>query len=307
MSRIWTENDIQDLSGKVAVVTGANSGIGFETAAALAKRRAEVVLAVRNMEKGKAALNKIKSVYSSANVKLMKLDLSDLSSVRTFAADFLNKHDSLSILINNAGIMNPPLQFTKDGFESQFGGNHLGHFALTGLLLPRLLSTPESRVVTLSSIAAHNAAIHFGNLDASKGYKGWEFYGQSKLANLLFARELNNKLGSHRADTRSVACHPGFSNTNLTSFGSGKRPNVFMRVLAKFMTQPAHMGSLPSLYSAASPAIQGGEYIGPDGRGGRKGYPKSDGIIEQLYDSTVSGELWNVSEALTGVSFKFDI
>ncbi|MDQ0057897.1 oxidoreductase [Paenibacillus harenae] len=306
MNNIWTKDNIPDLSGKVAVVTGANSGLGFETAAALAERRAKVILAVRNMDKGEAALNKIKSVYASADVNLMKLDLSDLNSVRTFAADFLKKHESLSILINNAGIMIPAFQLTKDGFESQFGGNHLGHFALTGLLLPRLISTPKSRVVTLSSIAAHNASINFDNLDGSKGYDRFKLYGQSKLANLLFAKELQNKFSSHHIDSMSVACHPGFSNTNLSSFGSGKRANIFIRMLASVATQPAHMGALPTLFSATSPTIKGGEYIGPDGKGGRKGYPKNDEIIERLYDSNLSSKLWRASETLTGIYYQFE-
>ncbi len=306
MSTVWTKDNIPDLSGKVVIVTGANSGIGFETSTALAGKKATVILAVRNMEKGEAALNKIKSNHARADVKLMKLDLSDLSSVRNFAADFLETYESLSILINNAGIMIPPFQLTKDGFESQFGGNHLGHFALTGLLLSRLISTPDSRVVTLSSIAAHNTIIDFDNLDGSKGYKAYKFYGQSKLANLIFARELQNKFCSNYIDSMSVACHPGFSTTNLVSFGSGKKPNFFMRLLSSIASQPAHMGALPTLFAATSPTIKGGEYIGPDGKGGRKGYPKNDKIIEKLYDPNVSIKLWDVSENLTGVFYKFD-
>ncbi|MNO19052.1 short chain dehydrogenase [compost metagenome] len=177
---------------------------------------------------------------------------------------------------------------------------------MTGLLLPRLLNTPSSRVVTLSSLAAHGASIDFDNLDGSKGYSSWKFYGQSKLANMMFARELHNKLSLHKLNTVSVACHPGFSNTNLMSFGSGKRANPLMRLITYLGTQPAHMGALPSLYSATSPNIRGGEYIGPDGRGGRKGYPKSDPIINKLYQPNVSHRLWEVSEQLTGVAFKFD-
>ncbi|WP_339264720.1 SDR family NAD(P)-dependent oxidoreductase [Paenibacillus sp. FSL W8-0187] len=229
-----------------------------------------------------------------------------MNSVRKFSADFLEKNESLSILINNAGIMFPPLQLTKDGFESQFGGNHLGHFALTGLLLPRLISTPKSRVITLSSLLAHNAIIDFGNLDGSKGYNRQKFYGQSKLANLLFAKELQNKFNSHQIDSFSVACHPGIANTNLSSFGSGKQASIFKRMFTSIISQPAHMGALPTLYSATESTIMGGEYIGPDSKGGRKGYPKSDPIIEKLYDPQDSKLLWNVSEKLTGVSFKFD-
>ncbi|KQO18155.1 oxidoreductase [Paenibacillus sp. Leaf72] len=306
MSVVWTKDNITDVSDQVVIITGANSGLGFETAAALAERKAKVILAVRNMEKGSAAAGKIKSVYPGAHVTPMQLDLGDLNSIRAFASDFMNQYDSLSILINNAGIMIPPHRLTKDGFESQFGGNHLGHFALTGLLLPKLISTPNSRVVTVSSIAAHNAAIHFDNLDGSKGYSAIKFYGQSKLANLMFAKELQNKFLSNHVDAVSVACHPGISNTNLFSFDSGKQANTFMRMLTGLLSQPAHMGALPTLYAATEPSIKGGEYIGPDGRGGRRGYPKSDEIINKLYAADISNRLWNISESLTGVSYKFN-
>ncbi|SFF49001.1 NADP-dependent 3-hydroxy acid dehydrogenase YdfG [Paenibacillus algorifonticola] len=306
MSAVWTKDSIPNVSDQVVIITGANSGLGFETAVALAARKAKVILAVRNMEKGSEAAGKIKSIYPGANVKPMQLDLGDLNSVRAFAFDFMNQYESLSILINNAGIMIPPHRLTKDGFESQFGGNHLGHFALTGLLLPKLISTPNSRVVTVSSIAAHNAAINFDNLDGSKGYSAIKFYGQSKLANLMYAKELQNKLRSNHLDATSVACHPGISNTNLFSFGSGKQTNKLMSILAGFVSQPAHMGALPTLYAATEPTIKGGEYIAPDGRGGRKGYPKSDEIINKLYDADISNRLWNISESLTGVSYKFN-
>ncbi|MDN4618136.1 oxidoreductase [Paenibacillus sp. PsM32] len=305
MSKIWTTDDIPDMSGKVVIVTGGNSGIGFETALALAQKRATIVIAVRNMEKGADAVNKIKAAYVSANVKAMKLDLSDLTSVKAFAANFLNNYKSLAILINNAGIMYPPFHLTKDGFESQFGGNHLGHFALTGLLLPHLISTPNSRVITQSSLVAHDAHINFDNLDGSKGYSR-KFYGQSKLANLLFAKELQNKFRSNHINSVSVACHPGISHTNLGSFGSGKQANIFLRMISSMISQPAHMGALPALYSATSSTIKGGEYIAPDSKGGKKGYPTNDTIIEKLYDSNISNKLWNVSEDLTGISFKFE-
>ncbi|GGH62490.1 short-chain dehydrogenase [Paenibacillus silvae] len=306
MSSVWTKGNMPDCSGKTVVITGANSGIGLEAAIAMAEKNATLVLAVRNMEKGQAALAKIKAIQLGVQAELMQLDLADLESVRAFAATFMQRYTSLDILINNAGIMNTPYRLTQDGFESQFGSNHLGHYALTGLLLPRLLSTPASRIVTLSSIAAHNGRIDFDNLDGAKGYNSWKFYVQSKLANMLFARELNNKLAEQGLSTVSVACHPGFSNTNLMSFGSGKRANPFMRLLTYLGTQPAHMGALPTLYSAASPNIKGGEYIGPDGRGGRKGYPTIDPIINRLYDANVSHRLWEVSEKLTGVTFAFD-
>lgn len=306
MSGNWTKESMPDLTGKVGIITGASSGLGLATAIAMAQKNATVILAVRNLEKGQAALNQIKTIYPMAKAKLMRLDLADLESIEAFAIQFLDEYDTLSILINNAGIMVTPYRLTNDGFESQFGCNHLGHFALTGLLLPRLLNTPSSRVVTVSSLAAHGASIHFDNLDGSKGYSRWKCYGQSKLANMLFARELNNKLSENHLDTISVACHPGFSNTNLMSFGSGKRANPFLRMISNLASQSADMGALPSLYSATSPNISGGEYIGPDGRNGRKGYPKQDPIIDKLYQSDIAQKLWDVSEQLTGVRFKFD-
>lgn len=306
MSGNWTKESMPDLTGKVVIITGASSGLGLATATAMAQKNATVIVAVRNLQKGQAALNHIKTVYPMANVKLMRLDLTDLALIRSFADQFLHEYQTLSILINNAGIMNTPFRLTSDGFESQFGCNHLGHFALTGLLLPRLLNTPSSRVVTVSSLVAHKASIHFDNLDGSKGYSGWKFYGQSKLANMMFARELNNKLAEHQLDTMSIACHPGFSNTNLMSFGSGKRANPLLRMISNLASQSADMGALPSLYSATALNISGGEYVGPDGRSGRKGYPKLDPIIDKLYQSDISQKLWEVSEQLTGVKYKFD-
>jgi NAD(P)-dependent dehydrogenase (short-subunit alcohol dehydrogenase family) len=293
-------------SGKVVVITGANSGLGFETASALAEKGAAVVLAVRSEEKGIQAADLIKSAHTRANVRVMQLDLSELASIKKFAEDFQRNYDGLSILINNAGIMIPPFRMTKDGFESQFGSNHLGHFALTGLLLPRLLATPGSRVVTLSSIAARSGKIDFSNLDGSKGYSAMRFYGQSKLANLLFAKELQNKFNAHGTDSLSVACHPGLSHTNLLSRNSGKQASGLMRLLSRLVSQPASMGSLPTLYAATEPALKGGEYIGPDGSGGRKGYPAPDRYGDKLYDPQVSEKLWNVSEALTGIRYPFD-
>ncbi len=233
----------------------------------------------------------------------MQLDLSDLSSIRHFADSFQENYESLSVLINNAGVMIPPYSKTKDGFELQFGSNHLGHFALTGLLLPRILSTPKSRVVTLSSLAAINGYIDFENLNGENGYKPMKYYGQSKLANLLFARELQNKFNQHGATPISVACHPGLSHTNLMSRGSGKPINKFVHFLSKTITQPASMGALPTLYAATEPALTGGEYIGPDGKKSRKGFPRKDEIIDTLYNEETSKRLWDISETLTEVKY----
>ncbi|MGE7603104.1 oxidoreductase [Peribacillus sp. NPDC097675] len=305
MSEKWNGDEMVDVKGKTVVITGANSGLGFETAFVLAGKGAEVILAVRNASKGEKAVDRITSVHPKANVSVMSLDLSDLSSIHHFADSFLENYDSLSILINNAGVMIPPYSQTKDGFELQFGSNHLGHFALTGLLLPKILSTKNSRVVTLSSLAAINGFIDFDNLDGKNHYKAMRFYAQSKLANLLFSRELQNKFEHHQVDSISVACHPGLSHTNLMSRGSGKPLNKFVQYLSKTITQPANMGALPTLYAATEPALTGGEYIGPDGKKGRKGFPKKDAIIDTLYDKEISEKLWAISESMTGVNYSF--
>lgn len=307
MSEKWNVDEMVDVKGKTVVITGANSGLGFETAFALAGKGAEIILAVRNASKGEKAVDRITSAHPKANVSVMPLDLSDLSSIHHFTDSFVENYDSLSILINNAGVMIPPYSQTKDGFEMQFGSNHLGHFALTGLLLPKILSTKNSRVVTLSSLAAINGFIDFDNLDGKKHYKAMRFYAQSKLANLLFSRELQNKFEQHQSESISVACHPGLSHTNLMSRGSGKPLNKFVHYLSKTITQPANMGALPTLYAATEPSLTGGEYIGPDGKKGRKGFPKKDDIIDTLYDKEISEKLWEISETLAGVHYGFTV
>ncbi|RSD29088.1 oxidoreductase [Mesobacillus subterraneus] len=293
-----------NLTGKTVIITGANSGIGFEAARHLAAKGAHVILAVRNMEKGEAALASIKEEINPASVELMKLDLADLQSVRSFASAVKEKHSSLQVLINNAGVMIPPYGKTKDGFELQFGSNHLGHFALTGLLLSLLKSTPGSRVVTLSSIAHRGASIDFDNLDGSKGYKAMKFYGQSKLANLLFAKELDNRLKQHGINTISVACHPGISNTNLFNLGKAKTP-AFIKGLMALLSQPAEKGALPTIHAATEGSLKGGEYIGPDGRGNRKGKPAIETPAQGVYNEETMKKLWSVSEQLTGVKYEF--
>ncbi|MDQ1233832.1 NAD(P)-dependent dehydrogenase (short-subunit alcohol dehydrogenase family) [Paenibacillus sp. SORGH_AS306] len=305
MTTHWDELQVPDMQGKTIVITGANSGIGYEAATILAGRGAEIVMAVRNYDKGQKALQAIQNVHPSAKLQLMRLDLSELASIRHFAEEFRQNHHQLSILINNAGVMMPPYSRTQDGFELQFGSNHLGHFALTGLLLPQLLATPHARIVTLSSIAAYAGKIDFDNLDGSKGYRSFKFYSQSKLANMLFARELQLRLAQHQVDTISVACHPGFTHTNLASRGSGKPVSGIFGLLSRSFGQKALMGALPTLYAATSPTIHGGEYVGPDGKGGRKGYPKLDDHIDKLYQADISQRLWTLSESLTGVQYEW--
>lgn len=292
------------LTGKTAIITGANSGIGLETAMVFAARGARVIMAVRNTEKGLAARESIWNVIPQAQVEVMPLDLADLESVRFFAESYRSRFNALDLLINNAGVMTPPYSQTREGFEMQFGSNHLGHFALTGHLLPLLAKTPGSRVVTVSSLAHRGARIFFDNLDGSNGYKAMKFYGQSKLANLMFARELDKRLKEHGLPTISIACHPGISATNLFKIGNRDATGIFKGLMNRFF-QPAHMGALPTIYAATEPSLKGGEYIGPDGKGQRKGFPAVDTPHRAADDQAVSQKLWDVSEELTGVRFKW--
>ncbi|WP_053366629.1 oxidoreductase [Bacillus sp. FJAT-27245] len=305
MTNGWITEDISDVAGKRVVITGGNSGIGFEAARALAAKGAEVIFAVRNIARGEAAAAKIMSECPDASVNLMQLDLSDQASIRKFAGEFSGRFSSLDILINNAGIMMPPLSKTRDGFEAQFGSNHLGHFALTGLLLDLLKNTPGSRVVTISSLAAHKARIDFDNLDGSRGYKRYKFYGQSKLANMMFGKELQIRLERSGLDVKSIVCHPGVTHTNLASRNSGREMNSLFRMISRAITQPTAMGALPTLYAATEPSLQGGEYIGPEGKKKRKGYPRKDPVIERIYDAETAARLWSLSEELTGVVYNF--
>ncbi|WP_251041139.1 oxidoreductase [Bacillus sp. ISL-45] len=286
------------------IITGANSGIGYEAAKKLSEKGAQVILAVRNAEKGKLAIDSIRKENQEASVEIMSLDLADLASVSNFSAAYTKKYRSLDILVNNAGVMIPPYGKTKDGFELQFGSNHLGHFALTGLLLPLLKKTSGSRVVTLSSIAHRGASINFDNLDGSNGYKAMKFYGQSKLANLLFARELDNRFKQNGIETISVACHPGISNTNLFNLGKGETPK-YLKGLMKLFSQPAAMGALPTIYAAVDDSLTGGEYIGPDGKGNRKGFPAIEIPAQGVFNKEIMTKLWVVSEELTGVRYEF--
>jgi len=299
----WTSDRIGELKGKRIIVTGASHGIGFEAARVLVSKGAEIVLAVRNLEKGEKAAATITAVNGHNPVSVMHLDLADLGSVRKFAEDYSARYERLDVLINNAGVMIPPYSRTKDGFELQFGTNHLGHFALTSHLLPLLQATPLSRVVSLSSIAARRARIHFDNLDGSKGYSPMKFYRQSKLANLLFAIELQNRLERAGSSTISVACHPGISVTNLLSRGSGKETGTIMKALMGIVAQPASMGALPTLYAATHPDLRGGEFIGPDGPGNTKGHPVLNDDPVKLYKPDLAAKLWEVSETLTGVTY----
>jgi NAD(P)-dependent dehydrogenase (short-subunit alcohol dehydrogenase family) len=297
MSAKWTEQDIPGQRGRVAIVTGANTGLGFETARALAGRGASVVLAVRDIEKGKQAAARM-----SGDVTVQQLDLTSLESVRAAAADLRAAHERIDLLINNAGVMYTPKQTTRDGFEMQFGTNHLGHFALTGLLLDRLLPVPGSRVVTVSSVGHRiRAAIHFDDLQWERSYSRVGAYGQAKLANLMFTYELQRRLGA-RGTTVALAAHPGVSNTELARNTPASLRLAFGWLLP-LITQPPDRGALPSLRAATDPSARGGQYYGPDGLFEGRGHPHLVESSPDSHDVAVQQRLWSVSEDLTGVTF----
>lgn len=290
---------------QTAIITGGNSGIGLEAAKVLVGKGIRIILAVRNEAKGFAARKEILAIHPQGAVEIRLLDVADLASVRSFSDEILRDLDALHLLINNAGVLMPPYSKTKDGFEMQFGSNHLGHFALTALLLPLLNKTPGSRIVTIGSLAHSRGTIDFDNLDGSKGYQAKSFYNQSKLANMLFALELDRRLKQHGSQTISVVCHPGVSATNIFKLGNRDAP-LFLRKLAnKFYLQPPAIGALATVCAATAPDLKGGEYIGPDGPGRRKGYPVLEKPDVSALDEAVAKRLWKVSEQLTGVEFVF--
>ncbi|QZT57570.1 MULTISPECIES: SDR family NAD(P)-dependent oxidoreductase [Mycolicibacterium] len=303
MSSKWTAADVPDQSGRVAVVTGANSGIGYEAAAVLAGRGARVVVAVRNLDKGRQAVSRIRQLHPGADVMLQELDLSSLASVRAAADDLRAAHPRIDLLINNAGVMYPPKQTTSDGFELQFGTNHLGHFALTGLLLDRLLPVEGSRVVSVASIA-HNiqADIHFDDLQWERSYNRVAAYGQSKLANLMFTYTLARRLAAKGAPTIAVAAHPGISNTELMRHIPGSQLPGFAW-LAGLVTNSPAVGSLATLRAATEPGVRGGQYYGPSGVRELVGHPVLVQSNRKSHDVDVQERLWTVSEELTGVSY----
>ncbi|MGB3893664.1 MAG: SDR family NAD(P)-dependent oxidoreductase [Mycolicibacter sinensis] len=299
----WTAEDVPDQTGRVAVITGSNTGIGFHTALVLAEHGAAVVLAVRDLDKGRAAAESITKACPQAAVEVQELDLSSLASVRE-AADALGAaHSRIDLLINNAGVMYTPKQTTVDGFELQFGTNHLGHFALTGLLLPRMMRVKGSRVVTVSSMAHRiMAAIHFDDLQWEHGYNRIAAYGQSKLANLMFTFELQRRLAAKRKSTIAVAAHPGTANTELTRYlPPFLRPAD--RLLLPLVVQSAAMGALPTLRAATDTKVAGGQYYGPGGLGEQRGHPKLVDASKQARDVELQQRLWAVSQELTGIDF----
>ena len=306
MSKNWTVNDIPDLSGKTAIVTGANSGIGFEAAKEFARKGAEVILACRSMEKGERAVSAIHAEIPNAKPKPMVLNLDSLASVRHFVDEFKVAYSRLDVLLNNAGIMMVPYGKTEDGFERQLGVNHLGHFALTGLLFDVLLKTQQARVVNVSSNAHRFGELDFDDLmfDDEEAYTPMKAYGNSKLANLLFTYEMQRRLDSKKSDVIAVAAHPGIAVTNLVNH-LAPHPLLIKLVmrLSWWMLQSAAMGALPSIRAAVDPDVVGGQYFGPDGKKEQKGYPVVVPSNEASHNEADARKLWEVSEKLTSVSY----
>ncbi|WP_124713637.1 SDR family NAD(P)-dependent oxidoreductase [Mycolicibacterium nivoides] len=299
----WTEADVPDQSGRIAIVTGSNTGLGYETARVLAARGAHVVIAVRNLDKGRQAVDRITAAVPKADLKLQQLDVGSLDSVRTTAGELKAAYPRIDLLINNAGVMYPPKQTTVDGFELQFGTNHLGAFALTGLLLDHLLPVDGSRVVAVASIAHDiQAGIHFDDLQWERSYNRVAAYGQSKLSNLLFTYELQRRLATKNEPTIAVAAHPGISDTELTRHIPGAGLPGVGRVTA-LLVNSAVKGALATLRAATDPGVRGGQYYGPDGFRELRGYPKLVTSSKQSHDEELQRRLWTVSEELTGVTF----
>ena len=306
MASKWTARDIPDQTARLAVVTGANSGLGKSIARELARAGATVIVAVRNTDKGDQAAADIRREVASADLSVQRLDLADLASVREFAEQFAADHDRLDLLVNNAGIMAPPRRLTADGFESQIGTNHLGHFALTGLLLPTLLAAPAPRVVTISSEAHWIGKIRFDDLQFEHGYNNWRAYGQSKLANLMFCFELARRATEADTALTSVAAHPGYAATNLQFAGPAKwHERAVMAIGNKVIAQSADMGALPALYAATVQDLPSGSFVGPDGLFGGRGHPHMVSAAAKAYDREAWTRLWELSEQLTGVTYEF--
>jgi len=308
----WTTSDIPDQSGRTALVTGGNSGLGFQTVLQLARKGAHVLLAARDRARGAAAVERVAADAPAGRTELVEIDLADLTSVERFAAAFLADGQGLDLLVNNAGVMAVPhRETTAQGYERQFGTNHLGHFALTGRLLPALVQRPGSRVVTVTSNLHKRASgIDFDDLQAERAYRPWPAYEQSKLANAMFVLELDRRLRAAGLDVVSAGAHPGYAATNLQVTGprSGGGGGVMawgMGLATRLFAQPAGDGALPVLYAATAQNVHGGEYFGPDGRGEMRGHhPKQVQFSAAAHDQAAAARLWTVSEELTGVTFE---
>ncbi len=298
MNSQWTKENIPDQTGKIAIVTGANSGIGFETAKALAAKNATVIMACRNPSKAQAAITDIKKAVPNAKLEFIELDLADLASVKAFSHSFKEKYARLDMLINNAGIMMPPYTKTKDGFEVQFGANHLGHFALTGQVMDVISASKGARVVNVSS-GAHRMgtnSIKFDDLNAEKEYKPMAVYAQSKLANLLFSRQLNSYFQTQGIDAIATSAHPGWTGTNL------QQHSFLFKMFNPLFAQKPPMGALPTLF-AATESLKPNDYAGPSGFQEMRGYPKLVDMSDAAKDDALAKRLWKVSEELTSISY----
>ncbi len=301
----WTASDIPSQRGRSAIVTGTG-GLGYETALALTKNGAEVIIAGRDKAKGAEAVKKIRNSVASANIRFEELDLASLASVQAFGERMNNERQSLDLLINNAGVMTPPTRkTTKDGFELQFGTNYLGHFALTAHLMPLLRKGKNPRVVHLGSIAHRSGVIHFDDLQFEGRYKAMEAYSQSKIAMIMFALELQRRSDASGWGLLSIPVHPGISRTDLLLNGAGPNSSagIARRLLGPILFQPAAQGALPALFAATSPSAKGGTYYGPGGFSEMRGLPKPAKIAPQGLDNAVSSQLWDVSKQLTHVDF----
>ena len=303
----WTESDVPDQTGRTVVVTGANDGIGFEAAKVLARRGATVLLACRDVAKGERAADAIRADDTDASAHVVQLDLASQASVRTAAEEIRSSSPRLDLLINNAGVMLVPYERTEDGFELTLATNHLGHFALTGLLLDRLLETPRSRIVTVSSVAHQRGVIRFDDLQSERSYNASAAYEQSKLANLLFTYELNDRLKAAGAGTIALAAHPGNARTSLWRSSSRLEHALIsprLRFVNWWLVQSAEAGALPTLRAAVDPAARGGEYYGPDGVFQYTGKPTRVDSSERSHDVTARRRLWELSAQLTGVTYR---
>jgi len=303
MSNRWTAADVPNQTGRTVVITGANTGIGYEAAKVLAARGATVVLAVRDTSRGQAAADRMRAGSPAAQIRVRQLDLASLASIQEAAEDIAATYPAIDLLINNAGVMWTPRRLTADGFELQFGTNHLGHFAFTGLLLHRLLSRPGSRVVTISSQGHRSGRIDFDNLQLETDYAPHRAYAQSKLANLMFTYELQRRLAAASATTIAVAAHPGYARTELIRYTSGPMRMFLSTVLGPLLGQSPTMGALPTLRAATDPAVLGGQYFGPSGAGEVRGYPKLTDSNRISHHEPAQQRLWTVSEELTKVTY----
>ncbi len=303
----WGVEDIPDQSGKTVLITGANSGLGLRSAEALARAGAHVLLACRNAAKAADALEAVKAAATGATPEVVSLDLADLDSVRACADQVVASVEHVDVLMNNAGVMAIPLRRTTQGFEAQFGTNHLGHFALTGLLLPVLLKAPAPRVVTTSSTAHRPGRMHWDDLQSERRYRRWSAYSQSKLANLLFMLELDRRARAAGLPLVSAAAHPGYAATHLQAAGpemSGRK--LAGRVMGwgnSLIAQSDAMGALPQLHAATMPDVEGGTYFGPDGWFEVRGHPEKVGMSRRARKADDARRLWEESERLTGVTY----